>query len=317
MRRAGPRAGPTATVAGVRITAPDRIVFAPLGVTKRHLAEFYATIADWALPHMRRRPTTLVRCPEQVPCYYEVHEAGWAPADVRRIAVPEKTKVGEYAVVESAMDLVRLVEIDVREIHTWNAQIGDLDRPDRLVFDVDPGDGVAASVVVEAAFEMRDRLDRLGLRSFVKTTGGRGFHVVVPVVQPSWTEGLAFALRLVSEMAADAPQRYTTDMSKSVRAGRIYLDYLRNARGATSIAGFSTRASMHGRVSVPITWDELTPAGAAQLTIEDVLARLLSRAGDPWAGYWTADQVLPRPGVASRGLPRSRTPKTRGPRRGR
>ena len=278
------------------------------GVTKRHLAEFYATIAGWALPHMRRRPTTLVRCPEQVPCYYEVHEAGWAPADIRRIPVPERTKVGEYAIVETVADLVRLVEIDVREIHTSNAQAPDLERPDRLVFDLDPGDGVAASAVVEAAFEMRERLLRMGLSSFVKTTGGRAFHVVVPVVQPSWREGLAFAERLVSEMARDAPRRYTADMSKSLRAGRIYLDYLRNARGATSIAAFSTRASMHGRVSVPIAWDELTPAGAPQLTIEDVLARLLSRGEDPWAEYWTAAQELPRAGATSgrRGKKRSR-----------
>src|SRR5262249_55173016 len=162
------------------------------------------------------------------------------------------TKVGEYAIVETAADLVRLVEIDVREIHTWNAQAPGLERPDRLVFDLDPGDGVAASAVVEAAVEMRDRLRPRGLRGFVKTTGGRGFRVVVPVVQPSWAEGLAFAERLVSEMAADAPRRYTTDMSKGLRGGRIYLDSLRNARGATSVAAFSTRASMHGRVSVPI-----------------------------------------------------------------
>jgi bifunctional non-homologous end joining protein LigD len=134
----------------------------------------------------------------------------------------------------------------------------------------------------------------------------------VPVVQPSWAEGLAFALGLVSEMAQDAPRRYTTDMSRSVRGGRIDLDYLRNARGATSIAAFSTRASMHGRVSVPIAWDELTPAGAPQLTIEDVLARLLSRSEDPWAGYWTAAQELPRPAPKPR-TKKSSSPKARVP----
>jgi bifunctional non-homologous end joining protein LigD len=279
-------------VAGVVLTDPDRIVFRPLGLTKRQLAEYYETIASWALPHVAGRPTSLVRCPVGTPCYFEVHRKGWAPPGVHTVPIAEKEKVGEYAVVRTARDLVRLVEADVREIHTWNSRWPGVERPDRLVFDLDPGEGVDPAAETRALLEMRDRLEALGLRSFVKTTGGHGFHVVVPVEQPGWNEGLAFARAFVQAMADESPGRYTTDMSKAVRAGRIYLDYLRNARGATSIAAFSTRASIHGRVSVPIGWDELR-RGGTQLSVPDLLARLLRSEPDPWADYFTLRQRLP------------------------
>jgi bifunctional non-homologous end joining protein LigD len=281
------------TVAGVVIPDADRIVFRPLGLTKRELAQYYETIAPWALPHMAGRPTTLVRCPVGSPCYFEVHRQGWAPPGLHTVAIVEKEKIGEYAVVRTVHDLLRLVAADVREIHTWNSRLPDVERPDRLVFDLDEGEGVEAAAATSALVEMRERLEAQGLRSFVKTTGGHGYHVVVPVRQPGWKEGLSFARGFVEAMARDSPDRYTTDMAKSVRAGRIYLDYLRNARGSTSIAAFSTRASIHGRVSVPIGWDELLP-GRRQRSVPDLLARLLRRE-DPWADYFELDQRLPAP----------------------
>jgi bifunctional non-homologous end joining protein LigD len=296
------RDGPTATVAGVVVTDPDRMVFRPLGLTKRQLAQYYETIASWALPHMAGRPTTVVRCPVATPCYFEVHRKGWAPPGVHTVPIAEKEKVGEYAVVRRVQDLVRLVEADVREIHTWNSCWPDVERPDRLVFDLDPGDGVDPEAETRALFEMRERLGALGLDSFVKTTGGHGFHVVVPVEQPGWNEGLSFARTFVQAMANDSPDRYTADMSKAVRSGRIYLDYLRNARGATSIAAFSTRASIHGRVSVPIGWDELR-RGQPQLSVPELLARLLRSEPDPWADYFTRRQRLPASAAPSKRRP--------------
>src|SRR5262249_10137013 len=156
-----PRDGPTATVAGVVLTDPDRIVFRPLGLTKRQLAEYYETIASWALPHMAGRPTSVVRCPVGTPCYFEVHQKGWAPPGLHTVPIAEKEKVGEYAVVRTAEDLVRLVEADVREIHTWNSRWPDVERPDRLVFDLDPGEGVAAAAETRALLDMRERLEAL------------------------------------------------------------------------------------------------------------------------------------------------------------
>jgi bifunctional non-homologous end joining protein LigD len=289
-------------VAGVAVPGADRMVFRSLGLTKLQLARYYETIAPWALRHMAGRPTSLVRCPPEMPCYFEVHRKGWAPPGVHTVPIPEKQKVGEYAVVRTPEDLLRLVAADVREIHTWNSRLPDVERPDRLVFDLDEGDGVGRDAAVRALLEMRERLEDLALRSFVKTTGGHGFHVVVPVEQPGWKEGLSFARAFVQAMADDSPSRYTTDMSKAVRGGRIYLDYLRNARGATSIAAFSTRASIHGRVSVPVGWDEL--ARVRQLAVPELLARLLRSAPDPWADYFGLKQRLPA--LAGRARPARR-----------
>jgi bifunctional non-homologous end joining protein LigD len=299
--RPAPTAGGEASVAGVRLTHADRILYPPLGTTKLGLARFYESIADWILPHLKDRPTTLVRCPEGAhqTCFYQKHTGSWAPESVRRVKIQEKRKVGEYLVVDSLASLIGLVQIGILEIHTWNSVVERLEEPDRIVFDLDPGPGVEWIQVIECAQTIREALQAMGLESFVKTTGGQGLHVVVPIVPgPSWEDTGAFARALAETTARANPRRYVARMAKAERRGKIFIDYLRNVRGATSVAAYSTRARPEATVSAPLAWDELSPRiRSDHYTIATLPRRLAGLAADPWAAYWKARQVLPRDGV--------------------
>jgi bifunctional non-homologous end joining protein LigD len=285
-------------VAGVRITHPDRVVYPQQGVTKLALARYYAAIADHMLPHLRGRPAVLVRCPEGLggECFYQKHAGDWAPASLRRVRIREKSKTGEYLVVEDVAGLVGLVQMGVLEFHTWNAQAAAVETPDRLVFDLDPGPGVPWAAVRTAARLVRASLEARGLTSFVKTTGGKGLHVVAPIRPgPGWPACVAFARRLAEGLVAETPRAFTATMAKTARTGKIFLDYLRNQRGASSVASYSARARPGAPVSTPIGWDELdgVPAGD-HYTIRTVPRRLARLAADPWAGYAALAQSLPQ-----------------------
>jgi bifunctional non-homologous end joining protein LigD len=289
--------GSPVEVAGIRITHPDRVLYPPQGITKIDLARFYESIADWILPHLRGRPTSLVRCPEGIAqeCFYQKHVGTWAPAALRRVRIQEKKKVGEYLVVEDLPGLIGLVQIGILEIHTWNALADRLEQPDRLVFDLDPGDGVPWRDVVVAARTLRERLQHLGLESFLKTTGGKGLHLVVPIdAGPGWTDCLAFARSIAGELARESPRSFTVDVAKSERRGRIYLDYLRNLRGATAVAAYSTRARPGAPVSTPLAWEELGPRlRSDHFTVANLSRRLTSLRHDPWKDYARTRQALP------------------------
>ncbi|MGH7823275.1 MAG: DNA ligase D, partial [Candidatus Binatia bacterium] len=226
-----------ADVVGVRITHPERVLYPDAGVTKLDVARYYETIADWVLPHLLGRPLTLVRCPEGIgaECFFMKHSKVWAPEALRRVRIREKTKTGEYLVVESLAGLIGLVQMDVLEVHTWNSTIESLERPDRIVVDLDPGPEVKWAQVIEGARLVRARLERHGLQSFVKNTGGRGLHVVVPLVpERDWSECLAFARSLAEEIVRHDPQTYTTAFAKAGRERKILVDVLRNNRTNTS-----------------------------------------------------------------------------------
>jgi bifunctional non-homologous end joining protein LigD len=287
-----------AVVAGVRLTHPDRVLYPAQKTTKRDLALFYESIADWILPHLADRPTALVRCPEGVAkeCFYQKHVGTWAPESLRRVKIREKTKVGEYLVVDSLPALVGLVQLGILEIHTWNSVVEHLERPDRVVFDLDPGPGVPWTRVIEGARLIRERLLALELESFVKTTGGKGLHVVVPLSPgPTWDEGADFARKLAESVAREDPRGYVAHMAKSARQGKIFIDYLRNVRGATSVAAYSTRAKGEAPVSTPLSWEELSPAiRSDHYTIASLPRRLAGLKTDPWTKYWTTRQKLPR-----------------------
>ena len=291
-----------ATVAGVRLTHADRILFPPHGTTKLDLARFYESIAKWILPHLEDRPTALVRCPEGAhkTCFYQKHVGYWAPESLRRVKIQEKRKVGEYLVVDSLASLIGLVQIGILEIHTWNSVVKHLEQPDRVVFDLDPGPGVEWAQVIECARLIRDSLRSLELESFVKTTGGKGLHVVAPLVPgPNWDETSAFARAVAETVAGADPRRYITSMAKAERKGKIFIDYLRNIRGATSVAAYSTRATPDATMSVPLTWDELsTRITSDHFTIANVPSRLAGLTADPWAAYWRSRQTLPKSAAA-------------------
>lgn len=299
MTRAAARGGAAAVeIAGVRLTHPDRVLYPAQGITKRALAEFYVAIADWILPHVVARPTSLVRCPEGIaePCFYQKHTGHWAPEALRRVRIQERRKVGEYLVVDDVAGLVGLVQMGILEIHTWNAVAEHLEQPDRLVFDLDPAEDVPWKATVAGARVLRARLQALGLETFLKTTGGKGLHLVAPIRRgPSWDECAAFARGVAEDLAREAPEAFVATMSKAKRHGRIFIDHLRNVRGATSIAAYSTRAKPGAPVSTPIAWDEL---GARmrpdRFTVANLQRRLRGLAADPWADYATTRQRLPR-----------------------
>ena len=266
-------------VAGIRITHPDRVLD-PTGLTKMELARYYEAIGETMLPHVRGRPLTLVRWAEgrevEKGGVYLRHARAWGPPALRRVRIREKTKVGEYLVADTVAALVSLAQMDILEIHTWNATVDDIERPDRLVFDLDPAPDVSWKRVVAAARHVRDRLSALGMSSWVKTTGGKGLHVVAPVERSAgWDEWLAFSREFVRVLDHDEPDRYVMTMSKSARRGKIFVDYLRNNRTGTSIAAYSIRAKPNAPVSVPVDWDELDDVDPQSMTIDAVIARHL------------------------------------------
>jgi bifunctional non-homologous end joining protein LigD len=293
------------TVAGVSISHPDRLIFPAAGATKLDLARYYESIAEWMLPDLVDRPLTLVHCPAGIPargprkgidCVFMKHAKVWGPAPIRRVRIREKTKVGEYLIADSLEALVGLAQMNVLEIHTWNSRYARLEQPDRVVIDLDPGADVGWKRTVEAARLTRELLGVLGLESFVKTTGGRGLHVVVPL-QPSadWRECLAFARAFAGSLVRRRPDTFTDRFAKAGRGDRILIDYLRNNRTNTSIAAYSTRARPDAAVSTPIGWNELSAARTPdRFTMHTVAKRLTKRTTDPWRGYWTVKQRLHR-----------------------
>jgi bifunctional non-homologous end joining protein LigD len=294
--RFGPKeAGrPASTVAGVRISHPDRLIYPDLGISKIQLARYYEDIADWIVPHVSGRPLTLVHCPDGLaaPCIYLKHAKAWGPSALRRVKIQEKTKVGEYLVADSIEGVVSLAHMGIVEIHTWNSTAGDIERPNRIVWDLDPGPSVTWRQVRTAAGLVRDLLTTLGLRSWVKTTGGRGLHVVVPLTpEREVAQCLEFSRAVSEALARTDPRLYTTKFAKVGRERKILIDYLRNNRTNTSIAAFSPRARPGAPVSMPIDWDDFG-ASPERWTLTTVRSRLKRLRVDPWATYWSAGQTI-------------------------
>lgn len=279
-------------VAGVRISNPGKLLFGRDGgerVTKLDLARYYEAIAEHALVHLRDRPLTLVRCPHgsEGDCFYQKHpETKGLPSAIRTLDIVERSgDTGAYMYVVDAAGLVSLAQLGVLEVHTWNSCVGDVGRPDRIVFDLDPGPSVSWSQVAEAARLLRDALAALGLTGFLKATGGKGVHVVTPIVaNREYDDVRGFAHAFVDRIAQADPGAFTTKMSKAARPGRVFLDYLRNAHGATAIAPYSTRSRPGAPVSVPLRWEELGDT-APLFGMSQVLERVAEQAADPWSGY--------------------------------
>ncbi len=289
-----PSAPSEARIAGVRISHPDRLVYADLGISKIDLARYYERIAAWIVPHAAGRPLTLVHCPSGLakPCHYLKHAKAWGPSALRRVHLQEKTNVGEYLVADSLAGVVSLVQMGIVEIHTWNSMAEDIERPNRIVWDLDPGPGVSWAQIVAAAILVRDVLATLKLTSWVKTTGGRGLHVVVPLrPRRSIADCLTFSRAVSEVIAATDPRTYTTEFAKTKRGGRILIDYLRNNRTNTSVCAYSPRARAGATVSMPLRWNDLKdpPDRWTLLTLPQRLAR---QKTDPWKDYWHAAQVI-------------------------
>ena len=286
----------TPVVAGIGLSHPDRLIYPDLRISKFDLAAYCESIAAWMLPHVRGRPLTLVHCPDGVvgECRYLLHAKAWGPMPLRRVKIQENTKVGEYLVAESIGAVVALAQMGIVEIHTWNSTTDDLERPNRIVWALDPGPEVPWELVMVAARLLREVLGTLRLRAWVKTTGGRGLHVVVPLRRSlDWTDCLAFARAVAEALERADPARYTTTFRKTGRERKILIDDLRNNRTNTSICAYSPRARPGAIVSMPITWEELRH-DPSRWTLPTVKQHLRRARIDPWADYWKRPQQISR-----------------------
>jgi len=293
--RAAPAAKTSASSAlPVNLTHPDRVLWPDAGITKQGLADFYAEIWPWIAPHVVNRPLALVRCPGGVKeaCFFQKH--AWAGIGEHIIRVRDPDDGQELLALKNVEGLVSLAQASVLEIHAWGATLGNVEKPDGITFDLDPDSTVEWTDVVTAAFEVKDRLAKVGLSSFVKTTGGKGLHVHVPLKpHADWAAAQEFARALAQAMSKDSPRKYLATASKQARSGRIFVDYLRNARGATAVVAYSARARAGATVSTPLDWGELGPdIHSGRFTISNLLHRL-SRGDDPWKDVRRVAKRLP------------------------
>lgn len=271
----------------MRLTHPAKIVDPESGLTKQELAAYYWAVAPFMLPHIADRPLSLVRCPEGAgkPCFYQKHVNHMLPPGVSSVNVPDKKtgKIEPYITLSTPEAIAGLAQMGVLEIHPWGSRNEDLEHPDRLTFDLDPDESLSWPALSEAAAEVRARLKKAGLVSFLKTTGGKGLHVVVPI-QPelAWPAVKELTHKFVQSLARDHPTRYLTVMTKAARKGKIYLDYLRNERGATAVAPFSPRARLGANVSVPLPWSALKLPTRPVFAARDLAGWRGDLRADPW-----------------------------------
>lgn len=284
-------------VGGVRLTHPDRVVYPEQGITKRELAEYYRAVAERMLPHVRGRPLTLVRCPAgaRKECFYQRRAGRGTPAALGRVQVPVQGKRETYLTADTVQALLSLVQLGVLELHVWGARRDRLDRPDRMILDLDPGADVPWEAVVDGAVRVRERLSALGLESFVKTSGGKGLHVVAPLARRHpWEVVRELSRAVAEEVAREAPERFLTSASREEREGKIYLDYLRNAWSASAVAPYSTRSRPGAPVSFPLSWEEVQSGVRPEdFTVRTVPERVRS-GEDPWKGMAGLRQGITR-----------------------
>lgn len=282
---------------GVTISHPERVVFANARLTKGDVADYYRQMARWILPEVARRPLSLLRCPDGVdkPCFFQKHHGTGLGDAVEAIPLQQKSGREDYLYIEDTEGLLQLVQMNTLELHPWGASVDDPEHPDRLVFDLDPGEGVTWTAIKAAARDVRDRLQEIGLESFVRLSGGKGIHVVVPLTpKADWAQAKDFCESFAQAMAEHAPDRYVATMSKAKRTGVIFIDWLRNARGATSVCSWSLRARPSAGVAVPLRWEELGRITAADaFPLPKALQRAQKLKKDPWEGIDQVKQVLP------------------------
>jgi bifunctional non-homologous end joining protein LigD len=263
-------------------------------ITKVQVAEFYRDIAALVLPGLIGRPLMLLRCPDGSggPCFFQKHMAH-PPDAVREIV--DREGAGRWIYVQDLNGLLGLVQMNAVEYHVWGCKVSNLERIDQIVMDLDPDPDVPWTAVRTAAVELRDLLSSYQLESFVRTSGGKGLHVVVPVrPAASWERGLATARFFAERMAQKNPQRYVSVAARSQRKGKIFIDYLRNARGSTAVCSYSLRNRPGVPVATPLSWDELSSVRAPdQIRFENVRRRLSRLTADPWAGFTALRQALP------------------------
>jgi bifunctional non-homologous end joining protein LigD len=281
------------------ISNRDRVLFPESGVTKGQLADYYTAVAEVMLPWAAERPITLIRCPQgrAKKCFFQKHDVGSFGDSVKHVAIREKDGTSEpYLFIENAEGLLNCVQMGTIEFHGWGSRIEDVEKADRLVFDLDPDEGLGFEAVLRAAFEFRDALGAIGLKTFPMVTGGKGVHVIAPLTpKAEWPAVKDFALRFAQAVAATHPDRFTAALSKAKRGGKIFVDYLRNQRGATAVMPYSVRARPNAPVAVPLSWSELRDIDSpAHWHVGDAKALVKRAASKSLRDWGRADQTLPR-----------------------
>ena len=291
-------------IAGVRLTHPDKQLYPAEHVSKRDLALYYEAAAQRMLPHIARRLLSVVRCPDgrDAPCFFQRHPIPGSPETIFPFKRREKKATPDYIYIEDVQGLIALAQMGVLEIHIWGSPVDDIDRPDRMVFDLDPAEDVPFAQVKAAALHLRDLLEALRLKSFPLLTGGKGIHVVVPLKpRHGWDVIKAFSSGLAQRLAAEQPDRYVTTMTKSKRHGRIFIDYFRNDKAASAIAPYSTRARHGAPLAWPVGWKVLARVKSAdEVTLANFRRRLAS--ADAWADYARTDQTLESSALKALGI---------------
>ncbi|HEU5181655.1 MAG TPA: DNA ligase D, partial [Candidatus Polarisedimenticolia bacterium] len=291
-----PKSGGRVGLQGMRLTNPDKVLYPEDGITKRRLVDYYLEVQERIFPYLKDRPLTIRRCPDGYDrfCFWEKHLDD-LPHGLRSISLddPEtEKKRGAYFYAASMEGVLALVQLGALELHVWGSRAARVEHPDLMIFDIDPDAGLPWKQVIEACTTMRERLDEIGLKSWLKTTGGKGLHVCVPLGRrQDWDEVKEFSRALAESVAARQPEKYTLNPLKARRKGKIFLDYLRNGRGATSVAAYSTRARPGAPVSMPLDWGELDLRLRPDAwTVENAGKRL--RRPDPWSGFYACRQSI-------------------------
>lgn len=284
------------SIAGIALSHPDKLLFPKAKITKVGLAEYYHRHSQWALPHLSNRPLAILRCPQGAgeACFYQKH-IETLPDTIGSVMVDEKTGHNmAHIVIKNEQSLISLVQFGALELHTWGSLADNIDKPDRIIFDLDPGKGVSFKDLTEAAMVLKAGLETMQLQSFVKTSGKKGLHVCVPLKRVhTWDKVKNFSKMIAEKMVEIAPDKYVATITKSERKGKILIDYLRNQRGSTCVAAYSTRATDTASISTPLSWDELESIKSSdQFTLSNIDKRLSKLKADPWEKYFTVKQVL-------------------------
>lgn len=278
------------------ISSPEKVLFKEEGITKEDVLRYYHTVAKWMLPHVADRPLTLVRCPHgsEGKCFYQKHLTGNYPSSFHPIDIEEGNGEETYFTIDSEEGIEELVQMNAYEIHVWGSHRDDYKRPDLIVMDLDPGDGVPWKEVVDAAFELKVMLEDLNLKSFVKTTGGKGLHLHVPIAPLyDWDQVKSFTQSLALELVTRHPEKYVSKMTKKIRTNKIFIDYLRNGYGATAVVPYSLRAKPQTAVALPLDWNELRRLkGPQDFSLPKAIKKIKARKKDPWEGMHKLKQKI-------------------------
>ncbi len=284
------------TVAGIRLSHPSKVLFAEAGLTKLDIARYYVNVEKWLLPYLQDRPLSIVRCPDgyQHNCFFQKHVTTGSHQHLQSVQLDAEGRQPEYFIACTLPGVIELVQLGVLELHAWGARYPHTACADRLIFDLDPAPGVPWQRVTEAALLLHGLFEELDLQSFVKTTGGKGLHVEVPVKpEHSWDIVKPFARGIARHLEIQMPDRFTANLSKKKREGKIFIDYLRNGTGATAVVPYSTRAKAQAPVATPLAWDEVGPEiHADSFTISNIQQRLAQLETDPWQDYLKTRQRL-------------------------